>query len=114
MFPITQEAEIWNITSLDMYLDTHKVSSNSEKFFFVSKKNACFLSIEKPETAESELPQASEENIEREPCSDEEGTVHISQASIDKLKEMLQQANSSQDEWKFSRGRVAAQQDERR
>ena len=45
MFPITQEAEIWNITSLDMYLDTHKVSSNFEKFFFVSKKNACFLSI---------------------------------------------------------------------
>ena len=27
-----------------MYLDTHKVSSNSEKIFFVSKKNACFLS----------------------------------------------------------------------
>ena len=45
MFPITQGPEIWNITSLDMYLDTHKVSLNFKKFFFVSKKNTCFLSI---------------------------------------------------------------------
>ena len=26
MFPITQEAEIWNISSLDMYLAPHKIS----------------------------------------------------------------------------------------
>ena len=44
MFPITQEAEIWNISSPHIYWGAHKISLNFKKFFFVSKKNTCFLS----------------------------------------------------------------------
>ena len=44
MFPITQEAEIWNISSLDMYLAPHKISEEPLTILFMSKKNTCFLS----------------------------------------------------------------------
>ena len=44
MFPITQEAEIWNISSLDMYLAPHKISEEPLTILFLSKKNTCFLS----------------------------------------------------------------------
>ena len=45
MFPITQEAEIWNISSLDMYPAPHKISERALTILFMSKKNTCFLSI---------------------------------------------------------------------
>ena len=45
MFPITQGAEIWNISSLDMYLAPHKISERALTILFMSKKNTCFLSI---------------------------------------------------------------------
>ena len=44
MFPITQEAEIWNISSLDMYLAPHKISERALTILIMSKKNTCFLS----------------------------------------------------------------------
>ena len=46
MFPITQEAEIWNISSLEMYLAPHKISEEPLTILFMSKKNTCFLSRE--------------------------------------------------------------------
>merc|ERR1712137_1060207 len=46
VFPITRVPEIWNVASLDVCLGTHGVSLNFKKFFFVSKRNTCFLSSE--------------------------------------------------------------------
>ena len=42
MFPITQEAEIWNISSLDMYPAPHKISERALTILFMSKKTEFF------------------------------------------------------------------------